>query len=948
MKKIFLLIVLFSIMLSIIPLSYALTATIDVPNTVIEGDLVSIDFGADELADLELYVDGTYLTNAPPYEWQTTTMDAGFYEFTVIAQNINGTANATANLEIVNSDLQINIGEPIKTEYATNIIPLSVTPESPVEFCYYVIGSESNLLTKEGNDYVGELIEDDGIYTIVFKCKQGSEIAQKEKTILIDTTAPNIIQRSPNNGVILSNPEIKITTDEISTCNIWNAANQESSSMQMSSVDKLTHITKLNLDDGLYNYYVRCSDVYGNQALPEQLNFEINNPTTAEIDLPNILGAGTHELLVKFTKEPKDPKLTYSFQEGGSGSIVLMKQSPTEWYGELLIESNKGEKIGSFSLKDESKELEIIDGKTFQIDTVKPEKITDLKAVVEDDGVELSWLSDEDNFIIYRTEGDEITYNNEYMRVDKNYFSDGSVNDGQTYYYAVAAIDKADNIGPLSRIVDVTLVPELNSPEQEYYVSELNDQIDSLLMDITSVYELLESEKDQEKIMIIQELHLLESLTKEKLKLEQMKKEILTIDSSEASAYADKITQVYAKLPKRLVVAGTIDYEQPTDVSVQNMLLPKLVSLLGIHNKNTYSDQLQSFMDSVKVQGKIITADITFYDAHTEGYTLIKKSLEFPQQPKDVALIEYIPVDLSKNIDITFMPEPVIVEQDKIFQYTIPLGATTYELKYLFNKKNNLMSSRNVRSVIFPVEAEDENLLTGNVIGNTSFSLTNSWFYVLGGVIIAGLLVYYFTLDANSGPGMKELIDALHKTVNRPTPIYYPQPKSYFPKRIVRKPIKKISNESLGLSRVLNNNLSDQSSNKLSNNKFDSPFDSLALPQLLLKAHNAIDNKNYAVAKELYAQAIDQMNNPVLNIDETHRLDTNLLYYKLLLYQKLALASAAATTNNRKDLDINLDHIINIARKVPETDSKLIIEAKDAYAKLKKVSNKLAIVQEVF
>jgi hypothetical protein len=250
------------------------------------------------------------------------------------------------------------------------------------------------------------------------------------------------------------------------------------------------------LSDGVYRYFVKCKGING--ALPDgttQLEaiITINARIGASISMDSTsLSDGKYEVFLSTTKIPMGtPTLSYSY-DGVKYTPIILHGSEKSWKGYLIIPKSTGEKAGTF--KFEAKDLEsrigtkIYSGETFTVDTSPPRTFSTLDAIGEYGQIRLEWHTDEldmDAIRIYRSTEPGVDISDFYRSIDEDeeYFIDTDVSKGKTYYYKVAGIDSADNLGEFSR--EVSAAPRNdNSSVPSGLSSNLVSLVDALLTEI--------------------------------------------------------------------------------------------------------------------------------------------------------------------------------------------------------------------------------------------------------------------------------------------------------------------------------------------------------------------------------------------------------------------------------------------------------------------------------
>ena len=162
-----------------------------------------------------------------------------------------------------------------------------------------------------------------------------------------------------------------------------------------------------------------------------------------------------------------------------------------------------------FKAKDLSGEegTKIIGDNSFIVDTSKPSAISIINAVGYQGQIKLNWFFEEEinEFNIYRSENPQVDYTEFYKLSTKDYFYDNDVEKGKTYYYRVAGVDEAGNIGDLSREVYATALLNNYSKSSGFNPSLIGkvdnsiSEINSIIGNIEEIKSLIELKEEKEK-----------------------------------------------------------------------------------------------------------------------------------------------------------------------------------------------------------------------------------------------------------------------------------------------------------------------------------------------------------------------------------------------------------------------------------------------------------------
>lgn len=457
--------------------------------------------------------------------------------------------------------------------------------------------------------------------------------------------------------------------------------------------------TLINLQDGVYKYYVKCRDYYDNTNTStestENFSFIISNAISAQIILEDeILNAGKHELKLITTKVPQStPILRYSY-DGISYDPIVLYGSSTSWKGFLIIPSSAGEEIGSF--KFEARDFEsrlgtsIIGDNIFLVDTMAPSTPSSIEAEGSYGEVKLEWILSDDEEIekinIYRSEdpGVDLTDFYEELEGDDEIFYDSDIENGETYYYKISFEDKAGNKGSLSREVQATTLLGKTSSSNGLSPSLLGS-VDALLseinlaeIEITNSNNMINSLNSEEKAQMkyfkvtdslssaTSELSLLKK-TVEAYKLTDTTKEVL---DGKLSSSQVRLNVIKKKIPNSISLLDSDEKSfQPTEDSLRTALLEYSSEL----SPNEISKQVKKSLSKIeesnlKINSAISIFEIIYLDGSKESKTIIEHSLDSSLEREEGSkfLIRFpsSSIDLSslsvKNLDYATEQEGLI------------------------------------------------------------------------------------------------------------------------------------------------------------------------------------------------------------------------------------------------------------------------------------------------
>ena len=251
---------------------------------------------------------------------------------------------------------------------------------------------------------------------------------------------------------------------------------------------------------------IGCKDKIDNIAYSE-IEFEVVVPPKIIIfydDTPP-LTEGTFKITVIPNKKLREvPTLYYTFTDDDEfkRDINLVKEGD-DYYGYIIIDAQKLPRSGIFTFQgfdlQGNQGNEITAGAAFLVDTIKPNAPQDLVIKALGEGISLNWYysgEKPEKFNVYRSTTTGVSYIHLYDQTIKQVYTDTDVSSNQLYYYRIATVDIAGNVGPLSKEVSIygksnnnvveTNEPEVNSnpPTQDTrkWKEQMDKDIETLLI----------------------------------------------------------------------------------------------------------------------------------------------------------------------------------------------------------------------------------------------------------------------------------------------------------------------------------------------------------------------------------------------------------------------------------------------------------------------------------
>ncbi|MFH1174186.1 MAG: hypothetical protein V1725_03580 [archaeon] len=609
-----------------------------------------------------------------------------------------------------------------------------------------------------------------GTYTYYVRCTDlsGNAMPSSEEIhFILDLQAPLITINIP---VLLIGPRItiSITTDEQAQCRYDTAPLAFESMLDMTGSTE--HSVQVDLVQGTYQYYFSCQDTVGNEG-HAQANFSVNVRPTAAVRLEkgSPLRAGTYQVSIDTSEVLQGtPSLQYGFDgESGRTSISLVG-SGTSWSGYLIIHENTPNKVGTFYFRGNDEQgLEgttITDGELFLIDTTKPPAPSRLVASNKQDGsILLRWHYDGERikeYRIYRTEAGSADYVDYYQSVGDEDYVD-AVDADHTYSYAVSAVDRAGNEGPLSGVTYITALGRQYIMEETVLDPKLASKVnrtivsfDLALAEMDRKIKELEGNKDDALLSIITEKGLLVQSRQAREDVAQMRQALVDMLSQNLSEqdvnkildqYEKNIQKDKAKIPQTLSVIDGAEFTQST--ATADVLQAQQEYLIGKNVTDDLTKSNQQLQDMVKVTTKITQARITYAGGLSEEVTVFQKTMTLSSNASYV-VVELIPKEVARRAsDVTFKGAPQVLNPDPVVVWD---GGST--VTYSVDSIVPLSEARQVKTILLLKQQSSSVIQSGTDKGDklTGAAIklvhvnTNVLIIIVGIIIIAGLAGYYF------------------------------------------------------------------------------------------------------------------------------------------------------------------------------------------------------------
>lgn len=685
-------------------------------------------------------------------------------------------------------------------------ISANITSNSIISLVNIEIANTNYSMTLNNGIYEYLFTPDRGTvsFRIYSKNDQNATSTYSSSFLVKDMISPIITIVSPLGQVITETITLRITTNENSNCK-YDTENKTYSLMSnfFTTTGGMTHdIVLTHVPSGDKLYYVSCKDEDDNIAYTT-IGFEVNLGPSAQITLSKSspLKADTYKVNV-LTSKPlaQTPTLQYKFDDEQKYYQISLIGQDSSWEGYLVLSTESKDRIGAFSFQgldyDGLSGTKITSGAMFILDTTKPIAPASVDAVIDDDNVELSWFYDgeePEEFNIYRSKSSGVEYIDYYDDDKKTPFEDTSVEDEEDYYYRVATVDKAGNIGELSNEVHVFFKADVNekttvtvvSPSQKLAPTlekRLNTtylSAKTLKFDIKYALSQLEKQTDRFKIIVINELKLIENSKSADLNLDNVLSELDNLRSQDLDEskfdeslknVEDKIEKIKADFISDVTIIDSIEFTQnsPSEPDIKSAINEIFLRKEVEENiKTNYTKRANTLLDSSTIFETVIIAKLKSLGESEKYVTLVTKEVISSQDVYDVILLESIPKTFSETSkNIIFSQNPVVLKDDPMVYWSYPKLESAKFSYYIYDKKQ-ISDVKDAKTLVLadPVKflpkkgvyseetGAGANKLTGNISFNTDGikKYKEYVFIVLGILVISGLLVYYFFFINDSG-----------------------------------------------------------------------------------------------------------------------------------------------------------------------------------------------------
>ncbi len=537
----------------------------------------------------------------------------------------------------------------------------------------------------------------------------------------------------------------------------------------------LTHEAYLeNLEEGFHEYYVRCGEI-SNPIM--RIGFATSIPIYATIKVSEEppLKEGKYKInLITSKTSLETPVLEYSFDEVVYKPISL-KGDGQSWEGNLIIPSSVGESVCSFRFK--AKDLageegtKIVGDSSFIVDSSRPSTISILNAVGYQGQIKLNWYADEKvkEFNIYKSENPQLDYTNFYETTAKDYFYDNDVEKGKTYYYRIAGVDEAGNIGDLSREIYATALLSNSSKSNglnpsligkvDNYITEIN----TIIGNVEEIKYLLESNEGKEE-EIFREIKLDKEIESAISELNSLKRDaegykLQDLSLEELNKKLDSITLrlniIRKKVPEDVLIKEEREVKREFNEEVLQRALLEYYSNTEFDSRKETNEILKLIEEkNIQVTGSIYVLEILYLDGTKKTLTLLKENIDSNlDRQEDLKFILVVPKEIAeKSSEMKMINlEYTVIKDDPVLSF----NSDSKTIAYYINKEIASASLEDIIIAPIKIIPKEEN---SGITGNSIFESGQEGSF---GIIILALfaltLAIYF-LKIKKEPSLKPVL----------------------------------------------------------------------------------------------------------------------------------------------------------------------------------------------
>ncbi|MCX6710112.1 MAG: hypothetical protein NTV63_04150 [Candidatus Woesearchaeota archaeon] len=603
--------------------------------------------------------------------------------------------------------------------------------------------------------------------------------------ITIDTTPPIITDFSPRSAVVSSYATLTVITSEESECRQSRENGTYLLMSPMHTDNRITHSYQMEgLSEGNYNYYISCTDLYGNRMAENYtIRFEVSLPPSARVEISKSspLKEGVYEVTLTTSKNVQSTPIL-NYQLGSSSAYPIpLSGSGNIWNGFMIIEGDRGNQVGSFSFSATDywgiTGSIIKEGKVFLVDTIKPPTPVIEAFSASDGSIRLSWRYDGEEvkgFRIYRSTSSGVSLLNFYANSSGNSYADTNVASGTTYYYAVSAVDKADNEGALSAESYAISTKSSNKGNSTLSPTILKKIDDAINLADSSMQKILAREKnllEKGDKALMEKIGLLKDVEDAKSRLESIYSELNQLKSKSANE-----EELKSNLARQELSIKSIEKSVPIDIRTENMNefgvqagsedIAEAISKA----RSEYASDLEYMSETSELQGIFFTrikpvSLSVIYESSTEEYTLVSETLSFSRAVNNSEIVVIIPKSVAEDSSMLefLTPGYQIIENDPIisWKYSSISEGEKLEIAFYIKEKTGESELSGIKTILL-TEGKDKKTspLTGNSVFNSIKGNAKYAGIIIGVIIVGLLLAYYFRIGRNREDDIDDIIES--------------------------------------------------------------------------------------------------------------------------------------------------------------------------------------------
>ena len=705
--------------------------------------------------------------------------------FTVVVNNKNrppviAAANPTSNNPSINEGEKLSF-VIVGVDYDNNTL----------YYKWYLDGKEVSL--NSYYDYTPGY-DAQGQHNVTVVLSDGTASVTRQWNVKVNNVdlLPIIIDvKTPSGTVTSSNSLLSFTTSKDATCKYGKTSQSFSQMNSMQISGGSYHESELTgLSDGLNRIKIECQSQSMTTSKIIDVYVDLPADATITLDKNEPINAGNLKVTLDTSKSLSDtPTLNYYYESDPKKiySVPLQQTNSTaqdEWTGKLIVPDTRSNTIlvfqyTGFTLKG-TKSTEISGGKTFDVDTQKPSKISIIRGDTKNNGILLQWHSDDNdirNYRIYRSQGQSISELDYLTTTNDSEYFDTNISSGKEYIYSVAAVDKAGNVGPFSDKVDVIAQGQVVQQQKQQSLTNLQKQkvnetirnLDVFLLNVNSAISSLTQKQSQS--------FQLQSISTYLQKDSDVKQEATNyrqqLTSIENSGYYDKdistllssvntrLDEMKKEVIKDVSISGSGDFIQSFDESRTMGLLQEYVTSVRMPDSDAkkFIKQNSNLQSNVKVSGNYNIYKITTISGEVSYDTEITETVTYQDvNPLSSAtIIVSYPSEMENSLSSTSItPKPYSTSNTGARFKASSLGYDGMSIKYSVPSSLYPDNIKKLYTVVVSSSSQSGDGITGNAVSSGS-SIARISLIILGILVVTiviGGLAFKLSENFSLGKGL--------------------------------------------------------------------------------------------------------------------------------------------------------------------------------------------------